>query len=200
MPQAAPDAAPDRRRAALIATAVTVPLVVILAFALSSHRATHPGTSAVTVSAPTSDAAAEAPCEKVVEKLPVRLGDRAPRAVHGAKPAVDTTYVVAWGDPPVVLSCGVGRPAALTPTSELFVTGQGQSNVLVLRTSTKSANVFTVVDRAVYVAVQVPTSQTKSSPLAQLAALIARALPTAVCQAQSDTGDVPDEKLCTHRR
>jgi hypothetical protein len=191
------------RRAALIATAITLPLVVLLAFALDAGR--HKGSprplGPVVVSTPPSVAAAAAEsCEKVIEKLPVKLDGMAPRAVHGSSTSVDTRYVVAWGHPPVVLSCGVGRPPTLKPGSdvELFGIGQGQHNALVLATHTKTTDVFTVVDRPVYVSIAVPKSLNRD-PVSVLAGLVSDALPS-VCDAQASTGPpVPDAQLCTHR-
>ena len=194
----------ESRRAALIATAITLPLVVLLAFAFGagrSHKSTPEQLGPLVVSTPPSVAAAATDsCEKVIEKLPVKLDGMTPRVVHGSSAGVDTRYVVAWGNPPVVLSCGVGRPGTLKPGSdvELFGVGQGEHNSLVLATHTKTTDVFTVVDRPVYVSIEVP-KRLNRDPVSVLAGLVAQALPS-VCDAQANTGPpVPDSKLCTHR-
>jgi hypothetical protein len=194
----------ESRRAALIATAITLPLVVLLAFAFGagrSHKSTPRPLGPVVVSMPPAVAVAAADsCEKVIEKLPVKLDGMKPRVVHGSSASVDTRYVVAWGDPAVILSCGVGRPATLKPGSEveLFGVGQGDHNSLVLATHTKNTDVFTVVDRPVYISIAVPKSLNRD-PVSVLAGLVAHALP-AVCDAPAHTGSpVPDAKLCTHR-
>ena len=195
----------ESRRAALIATAITLPLVVVLAIAFGagrSHKTTRRPRGPVVVSTPSSAASAAAveSCERVIEKLPVKLDSMTPRVVHGSSAGVDTRYVVAWGNPPVILSCGVGRPAALKPGSdiELFGVGQDDHNSLVLATHTKTTNVFTVVDRPVYVSIEVPKSLNRD-PVSVLAGLVAQALPS-VCDAQANTGPpVPDAQLCTHR-
>jgi Protein of unknown function (DUF3515) len=194
----------ESRRAALIATAITLPLIVLLALAFGasrSHKNASRPLGPVVVSTPVSVATAAADsCEKVIEKLPVKLDGMTPRVVHGSSAAVDTRFVVAWGSPPVILSCGVGRPAALKPGSavELFGVGQGDHNSLVLATHTKSADVFAVVDRPVYISIEVPKSLNRD-PVSVLAGLVAQALPS-VCDAQATTGPpVPDAKLCTHR-
>jgi hypothetical protein len=194
----------ESRRAALIATAITLPLVVLLALAFGAgrlHKSTPRAPGPVVVSTPSSVAATAADsCEKVIEKLPVKLDGMTPRVVHGSWAGVDTRYVVAWGNPPVILSCGVGRPAALRPGSdvELFGVGQGDHNSLVLATHTKTTDIFTVVDRPVYVSIEVP-KRLNRDPVSVLAGLVAQALPS-VCDAQASTGPpVPDAKLCTHR-
>ena len=194
----------ESRRAALIASAITLPLVVLLAFAFDAgrtHKTTPGPLGPVVVSTPPSVGnAASDSCEKVIEKLPVKLDGMTPRVVHGSSAGVDTRYVVAWGNPPVILSCGVGRPATLKPGSdvELFGVGQGDHNSLVLATHTKTTDVFTVVDRPVYVSIAVPKSLNRD-PVSVLAGLVAQELPS-VCDAQANTGPpVPDAKLCTHR-
>jgi len=107
---------------------VTLPVVVIVALLLG-HAAdhtrklsAHPGTgqptalAAITVAAPPLNAAADAPCTKLLGALPITLADLAGR------PARSTwTYVAAWGDPAVVLRCGVPRPSGLTAASSDFV-------------------------------------------------------------------------------
>lgn len=55
------------------------------------------------------DAAA---CRALVDALPDTLADHERVDVTG-----DTAYGAAWGDPAIVLTCGVGRPAGLTDTS-----------------------------------------------------------------------------------
>lgn len=52
------------------------------------------------------------------------LHDRLPYRVKGAprRPTrPDSPQVAAWGSPAIALRCGVNRPRALTPTSELVV-------------------------------------------------------------------------------
>lgn len=195
---------PVRRRAALIASAIALPIIVLLAFALTAGHSTKKAgptrLGPVVVTGPKANPSAAAACEKVVEKLPVTLDGMRPRTVHGSGEQVDTTYVVAWGDPAVILSCGVPRPASLKPgdADELFTVGQGGHSSLVAATHTKTANIFTVVDRAAYVAISVPKKVTKD-PTAILAGLIAEALPV-VCDAASNDGStVPANRLCVNR-
>ncbi len=181
----------------------------MLAFVFTANRGGGGSTTSsaaagpVTVSAPKANPAAAADCEKVVEKLPVTLQGLKPRTVHGSSPDVDTTYVVAWGNPPIVLSCGVPRPGSLSPGSsdDVFDVGQGGKTVQWLPVQTKTATVFTTIDRSVYISVEVP-KKTSTQPLPVLAAAIASALP-AVCQAvpqplPSDY-DESNARLCVNR-
>ncbi|HEU5265547.1 MAG TPA: DUF3515 family protein, partial [Jatrophihabitans sp.] len=122
---------PDRRRAALIATAVTVPFIVVVTLILVALGASHTSSKKqgssdtplppVTAPAPPHAATQVAACSKVLEQLPVSLGKLTPRVVH-TKP--DTPFVVAWGEPAVLLGCGAARPKDLVPGSSVqFVSG-----------------------------------------------------------------------------
>jgi hypothetical protein len=149
----------------------------------------------LTPAAPPSNAAASASCTKVLEALPVQLGTLAPRVVHPAPPS---PYVVAWGDPAVVLRCGVSRPAALKPGSSALLSGVNGVFWLVHRGTSQIT--WTTVDRAVYVEVDVPSSY-RQPPIGPLASAIAKALPR-VCLPQAAPGQTPPpaSELCTHRK
>ena len=53
-------------------------------------------------------------CLRLADRLPDRVGDGERRDTRPGGP-----FSAAWGDPPIVLRCGVTAPAALSPTSEL---------------------------------------------------------------------------------
>lgn len=180
---------------------MTVPAVVILALALG-HAKDHPKNAAsptpghvlpaLSPSAPQVNAAAQGPCTKLLTTVPVELGSLAPRVVH---PQPDSAFVVAWGDPAVVLRCGVGRPAGLSPGSADFVLGANGVNFL--HTAQGKTQVFTAIDRAAYIEIQVPASYSQP-PLGPLADAIAKALPP-VCVLDA-TGTTDPTKLCTNRK
>lgn len=195
------------RRAALIATALTVPLVVIVAFALSSGSGTSTpstgSTAVVSVAAATPSTAAIEPCAQVLSQLPVQLDGSDPRQLH---PFPDAgAPAVAWGDPAIVLVCGVGRPTGLTEGSSAFIVNvpnSGGDAVNWLPVAVSGATVFTDIDREVYIQVTVPKSYSQP-PLATLSTSIATALP-AVCHVAADgTGPQPTDSnvgpLCVDR-
>lgn len=68
---------------------------------------------AAPVAVPASDPGDPA-CAALVAQLPERLSNQERRTVE-----LDTGAAAAWGDPPVVLRCGVGEPAGLQPDSPL---------------------------------------------------------------------------------
>jgi hypothetical protein len=189
------------RRAALIATAVTLPLVVLFVLLFANLTATEkhgtPSASgsalpAITVAAPPLAASHAAACTKVLAALPVSVANLQPRVVH---PHPDSPYVVAWGDPPVVLSCGVDRPKDLhAGSSAQFFLGGNTSGPWYDVTSSGGANVWTTVDRAVYIAVSVPPTY-HAAPLPVISRAIASALPP-VCAVDPKAN--PDT-LCTRR-
>jgi hypothetical protein len=189
-----PAIASRNRRAALIATALSIPIVVIVALALSpGSNDSQPkisSTAVVSVHAPTPSAAAIDPCAQVLSQLPVQLDGYNPRRIE---PSPDSgAPVAAWGDPAIVLQCGVGRPAALTEASGALIIDVPVTDVPAasvgpvdwLPVSITGATVFTVVNRAVYIQVTVPKSYTQP-PLASLSTAIAAALP-AVCHLGED--------------
>jgi hypothetical protein len=181
---------------------VTLPFVVILALVLGNattdpKRTTNSGTPApsalapITVAAPPANPATAPSCTKLLTALPVQLGDLVPRIVH---PTPDSPFVVAWGDPAVVLRCGVDRPSALKPGSADLVIGV--NGVFWLPVHQSKATVWTAVDRAVYIEVSVPQSY-RQPPLAPLADAVAKVLPP-VCVV--DPKQTDPAKLCTNRK
>jgi len=193
---------PEYRRAALIATAVTVPLIVLvlLGLAAATGGKDGPGGSArapapLTVAAPPHATAQAAACAKVLAALPVQLGKLDPRVVHTHP---DSPYVVAWGNPAVVLACGVDKPKALFPGSSEQVFNAGSvTGPFYLVSRSGGANVYTIIDRAPYVAITVPQKYAAADVLPDLVGAVGTALPTAVCQVETSAD--PD-KLCTRRK
>jgi Protein of unknown function (DUF3515) len=135
-----------------------------------------------------------APCADLLEHLPVRLGALNPRIVHTTP---DSPYVVAWGDPAVVLACGVDRPTSLRPGSsaQYFANGP-QTGPFYDVTKGADGNVWTTVDRKPYISVTVPAKYQGADVLPPLSEAIAKALP-AVCS--TDPAEPDPAKLCTRR-
>jgi hypothetical protein len=116
--------------------------------------------------------------------VPDGPGEGCRRLHHALPPAVDgrdsrdtepaSTRTAAWGDPPVVLRCGVRRPAGLTPTSEVIEV-DGVAWFLAER---EGAFVFTTVGRRPYVEVRVPAETPReqaTAPLVDLAPALSAA-------------------------
>jgi len=120
------------------------------------------------VAVPPVTPAADASCPKLMSRLPLELTGEASRRVRS-----DTPYAYAWGDPPIVLRCGVPTPAGFVPGVGLIQINGVQFYV---DTSDRAATVWTTVDRPVGVEVRVPAN-VDSAPVTELTGVIATSLP-----------------------
>jgi len=111
---------------------------------------------------------AEASCPALMAGLPLELAGEPSRPVQS-----DTPFAYAWGEPPIVLVCGVDRPPGLDPTSPLI---QINGVNWFVDTSDPDQVVWTAVDRPVYVQVTV-SADTDSAPVTALGPVIGDALP-----------------------
>jgi hypothetical protein len=112
-----------------------------------------------------------------VVRLCDALGGRLPVKVHGRSRRATTprsSLVTAWGSPAIVVRCGMPRPTALQPTSELVdVNGISWLPVPPDRPVT-----FTAVGRQAYVEVTVPAAyQPAGDVLIELTPAIKAAIP-----------------------
>lgn len=172
-----PDAPRVHQRAGLprwaFAIAIGLPSILVITVVVTSVvlRNQEPGPLGLTpVPAP---AAESADCTRLLEALPEEVdggaaGDLDRRII--ASPAPPGTS--AWGQPAVVLRCGLGRPAELTATSRLL----DVSSVQFLELPGPASSTWVVVDRSVYVAVTLPDS-VGSGPLQQVAGAARETLP-----------------------
>jgi len=186
-PPARPPADP-LRRAALLSTAVLVPLVVVLlvlvnvlgrdaADDVASGPAEISGATAdprgdlppVPVDTPDVTPAADLACPVLMGQLPLEIAGETSRLVDS-----DTPFAYAWGDPPVVLVCGVAPPAG-------YVVGGPQTFLIngvewFVDTTDPAVSAWTTVDRNVPVQVRVPSTTDSAIPTA-LGPVISTALP-----------------------
>ncbi len=124
----------------------------------------------VAVTSPTPDAATAAVCARLLAELPVTLAGLDAREVT---PQTRTT--AAWGDPPIVLRCGVPAPAARTPTSVLA----SVDDVDWFAEELTAGALFTTDGRAVNVEVAVPDAYEPATVLGELGPAITTADPVA---------------------
>lgn len=198
---AAAPATSHRRRAALISTAIAAPVTVFLALAFTAGR--HPDAATgpppvLSVAAVPPPPGSDAICAAVLRRVPVTLSGLATRRVSSV-----STSVAAWGDPAVVLRCGVPRPAALVPQSASYVQEIGDSagrTVEWLPETQKHQTVWTTIDRTIYVEVTVPKKYDGASMITPLTTAVAAATP-AVCRAQPNPPPAtPLPDLCVNRK
>jgi hypothetical protein len=120
------------------------------------------------VEVPPATPEAEASCPALMSTLPLELAGEPSRRVDSATP-----YAYAWGDPPIVLICGVDRPAG-------FVVGVSAIQIEGVQwyvdTTDPETTVWTTIDRPVYVQISLPAT-VDSAPVTSLSPEIAAALP-----------------------
>jgi hypothetical protein len=107
-------------------------------------------------------------CPAVMRTLPLELAGEPSRPVDS-----DSPFAYAWGEPPVVLVCGVDRPAGWVVGASAIQINGVQWHV---DTSDPDTTVWTAVDRPVYVEVSLPTG-VDSAPVTALTPGLAEALP-----------------------
>ena len=141
--------------------------VVVIGVAAAVLLRPHP----VSVDLTHPGANASAACSRLSQRLPATVAGQPRRTVV---PASDRS--AAWGADPVVLRCGVGRPAALQPTSELTTV----DGVDWLPEQLDHGYRYTTVGRTAAVEVSVPDSQAPEvDALVDLSPAIVAADPTA---------------------
>ncbi len=107
-------------------------------------------------------------CPAVMRTLPLELAGEQSRPVDS-----DSPFAYAWGEPPVVLVCGVDRPAGWVVGASAIQINGVQWHV---DTSDPDTTVWTTVDRPVYVEVSLPAG-VDSAPVTALTPGLAEALP-----------------------
>jgi hypothetical protein len=111
---------------------------------------------------------AEASCPALMSGLPLDLLGEPSRRVQSNSP-----FAYAWAEPPVVLICGVERPAGyVAGVSAIQINGVQWY----VDADDPEVTVWTTVDRPVYVQVTLPAS-VDSAPVTALTTPIAQALP-----------------------
>jgi hypothetical protein len=119
------------------------------------------------VDVPAATPEADAACPALMGALPLDLVGEPARMVDS-----DTPYAAAWGDPPVVLVCGVPEPEGLVPGEGLIVI----DGVTWFVEQSDEATTWTAVDRAVLVEVTLPPD-VDSAPVTVVSGVLADTVP-----------------------
>lgn len=123
----------------------------------------------VQVEPPHPSAAAASLCGKLHDRLPGKLHGDEWRTV---RPGSDLT--AAWGDPALALRCGVPRPSALRPSSQLA----DVNGLSWLPQPEGAPTQFTLLGRKAYVEITVPrTVKLPGEVLSELSPVLKAALP-----------------------
>jgi hypothetical protein len=163
-------------RAVLIAALVVAigALGVILAIAATRHSPLQP-VAIPAVPAPHADDPA---CRTLLAGLPQRLGDYQRAATVQPTPAGTAAWRAASDSQPVVLRCGIDRPADFVVGSPIQLVDRVQwfKEVAAQGVDDAGRSTWYAVDRPVYVALTLPAGS-GPTPIQQLSELIDRTMP-----------------------
>jgi hypothetical protein len=171
---------PPRLPVAWLAVTIGLTVVAIVAVAILASRkqstptSAPPDTGALAVGAVDQPGAAGKYCGTVMAALPPTLSGLPTRTL------VDPTVGVrAWGDPPVVLRCGIPDPQELTCSSALYQIN-GVAWLVLTDSAGSTVTTFIAVDRPVRVAVTFtadPGATQHTGPIQEISDILAADLP-----------------------
>jgi uncharacterized protein DUF3515 len=156
---------------ALLITAIVVAagaIVGILVFA--ALRQSPPGQQPVAIASVPAPKADSAECRALFDALPDRLGDY--RRAPAAKPAPPAAAAWTADGEPVIVRCGLDRPAEFVVGSPIQVVDVVQW----FRVVDEERSTWFVVDRSVYIALTLPPGS-GPTPIQEISRVIAKSLP-----------------------
>ncbi len=156
--------------------AITLPLVaIVVVIVLASVVRSRPDSSVndpLPVSSVDAPGAASPACAALAAALPEQLGGLQRRQlVQGDDPQL--AGVAAWGEPAVVMRCGLPTPQELTCSATI----QQVDQVAWLPLTGSGATTYLAVDRSVRVALTIPDTETNTGPWQQMSQIIGSTLP-----------------------
>jgi predicted lipid-binding transport protein (Tim44 family) len=159
-------------RAALIAAIVVAVGAIIAILVFAVLRQSPPGQQPVAIVSAPAPKADSTECRTLLDALPEQLDDyrRAPAAEPA--PAGAAAWQAGAGTEPVVLRCGVDRPAEFVVGAPLQVVDAVQW----FRVADGERSTWFAVDRAVYVALTSPPGS-GPTPIQEISEVLAKALP-----------------------
>ncbi|MFI5957284.1 DUF3515 family protein [Cryptosporangium sp. NPDC051539] len=176
----------ERSRAAITATLIALPLAVLTGlgwFWWSGGFADEPtATGPVTVDLragsepPTATPRTETVCRALLANLPTTLGNHASRPVS---PKTASERAAAWGDPAIVLRCGVGEPATTVGSAGQVLAINGVSWLV---TEGNKVTFLRALDLSVAIDVRLPAPYNVGQPqslVGPLSAPITESVPAA---------------------
>ena len=166
------DGLPRWRLIAAITVAVLAVVSVIVLASVINSRPVGSVDDPLAVSSVDAPGATDPACAALTAALPEQLGGLQRRQlVQGSDPQL--AGVAAWGEPAVVLRCGLPTPQELTCTAVI----QQVDQVAWLPLSGSGATTYLAVDRSVRVALTIPETETNTGPWQQMSQIIAATLP-----------------------
>ncbi|MGH4012026.1 MAG: DUF3515 domain-containing protein [Pseudonocardiaceae bacterium] len=156
----------------LLGIALALPVALVVGVLVVAAQVQNRPEDPVRLAEVPAPAASSADCTRLLAALPEEVdggeqGTLKRRQLAAPAPA----GAAAWGEPPVVLRCGLDRPTALTATSRLLEI----SGVQFFTLPNPGTSSWVAVDRPVYVVVDLPP-MAGSGALQQIATVIANTL------------------------
>ncbi|WP_416063363.1 DUF3515 domain-containing protein [Rhodococcus indonesiensis] len=165
-----------RRSPALVATAVALPVALLIGIVVAAVLANRTPELAPVALGPVVAPQAESPeCAALLESLPEEVGDLRRAELTDPAPAGAAAWQPVEGEP-VVLRCGLERPAEFDQAAALQVVDGVQWFEVSGAAEGIDASTWFVVDRPVYVALTVPNGS-GPTPLQTVSATITQSLP-----------------------
>lgn len=186
----APEVVAGEPRRGMLLALLALPVVLIVAVVIGGvvwSRSTSSAAEPLGLPAVPSPGGDGKYCAALYSALPSTLGGQPRRTLVG-----DPQDAAAWGDPAIVLRCGLPTPAELTCSSQLTaVSGaNGLAGVLWLQLSEGGQTTYLAADRPVRIALTLPDGA-GSAAIQDLSAVIAGTMPSTARA---------DGKLCTGGR
>jgi hypothetical protein len=157
-------------RALLIAAIVVAAGAIIGVLVVAALRQSSPGQQPVAIASVPAPKGDSAECQKLLDALPDRLGDY--RRARAAEPAPPGAAAWTADGEPVILRCGLDRPAEFVVGSPIQVVDAVQWFEL----ADQGRSTWFAVDRPVYVALTLPQGS-GPTPIQLISDVIAKSLP-----------------------
>jgi hypothetical protein len=157
-------------RALLIAAIVVAAAAIIGILVVAVLRQSPPGQQPVAIASVPAPKGDSAECRAVLGALPDQLGEY--RRAPAAQPAPQGAAAWTAGGEPIILRCGLDRPAEFVVGSPLQVVNEVQWFEL----TDQGRSTWFAVDRAVYVALTLPQGS-GPTPIQEISDVVAKSLP-----------------------
>jgi hypothetical protein len=166
----------ERRNPALIATAVALPVALVIGIVVAAVFAgRNPAKEPVSLGPVPAPASGSAECATLMAGLPDALGDYTRAELTEPAPEATAAWQPAEGEP-LVLRCGLDRPAEFDQASALQVIDGVQWFEISGASAGIDASSYFAVDRGVYIGLTVPTG-VGPTPLQDISGAVSQALP-----------------------
>jgi len=157
-------------RALLIAALVVAVGTMVGILVVAALRQSPPGQQPVAIASVPAPKGDSAECRALLGALPDQLGDY--RRAPAVQPAPTETAAWTTDNEPVILRCGLDRPAEFVVGSPLQVVDAVQWFQL----ADQGRSTWFAVDRSVYVALTLPQGS-GPTPIQEISEIVAKALP-----------------------